>query len=321
MRQLLNRRGIAAAVVVVLSGSAGIAAPTINGSLDAEYGTPIVVQNNPTDFGDSTSGAVNMANGSELDAAYGIVTGGNLDLFFAGNVRTDGSHLDVFINSGGAGGENTLQPLADDHINFNRMAAAGSQAGLTFDGAFDAQYFLSAAPTNFGSPIVQFDYANLFTGANGLVGTETNFTNGTLTAPDPGLPTIEGAIDDSNILGVTDLTAPNNAASVSTGVEFSIPLSAIGNPTGAINICAFVASDDQGSVSNQVAGDLPDDTTVLGETRNVNFANFAGNQYFTVGSGGGGTPIPLPASARFGLAGLAAVITFRSATMRRIACR
>src|ERR1700730_6291128 len=62
-----------------------------------------------TSFGDSTyAGTPPDANGSELDAAYGVVKNGNLNLFFSGNLQGNGNHLAIFIDDGAAGGQNTL---------------------------------------------------------------------------------------------------------------------------------------------------------------------------------------------------------------------
>jgi hypothetical protein len=67
------------------------------------------------------------------------------------------------------------------------------------------------------------------------------------------------ALDNSNIAGVEGtgeapwLTA-GNPGSVTTGIEFSIPLSQIGNPTGDIKITAFVNGDGHNYASNQFTG-------------------------------------------------------------------
>jgi hypothetical protein len=60
------------AIAATLS-AAVFAQPTIDGTRDALYGSPIVVQNTQTGFGDSNLGQVDYANGSELDAAYAYV--------------------------------------------------------------------------------------------------------------------------------------------------------------------------------------------------------------------------------------------------------
>src|SRR5947209_12619196 len=80
---------------VVLTGFAVHARGTvaIDGTRDADYGTAIVTQTNNTGFGDSTVGDGTSSGGSELDAAYGVVQGSNLNLFFAGNLANDFTHL------------------------------------------------------------------------------------------------------------------------------------------------------------------------------------------------------------------------------------
>jgi hypothetical protein len=66
-----------------------------------------------------------------------------------------------------------------------------------------------------------------------------------------------------------------SGAGVSTGIEFSIPLSAIGNPAGAIKITGFISGGGYDYLSNQVIGPLPPGTTNLAEPRNVNFSTIA----------------------------------------------
>src|SRR5688500_19310058 len=88
-----------AAVVVVGATGAASAAVTVDGSRDVDYGPAIVVQQNPTGFGDSNLGQVGFANGSELDAAYGVVQNGRLHLFFAGNLETNLDRKSTRLNS------------------------------------------------------------------------------------------------------------------------------------------------------------------------------------------------------------------------------
>src|ERR1051325_885346 len=66
---------------------------------------------------------------------------------------------------------------------------------------------------------------------------------------------------------------------VSKGVELAIPLSALGNPTGAIKLAGFVNGGGHDFLSNQVIGGLPTNTGNLGEPRNVNFNNDADSQW------------------------------------------
>jgi hypothetical protein len=90
-----------------------------------------------------------------------------------------------------------------------------------------------------------------------------------------------------------------NLATVLTGVELAIPLSALGNPTGTIKITAFINNQDGGFASNQwsgtslvgAAGELAQAAN-FGETRAINIETdirAAGKQYFTVNLAGAGT--------------------------------
>jgi hypothetical protein len=89
------------------------------------------------------------------------------------------------------------------------------------------------------------------------------------------------SIDLSNTTGVTAGCGASSGAGVTTGVEWAIPLAAIGNPTGAIRICALIARID-GAISNQVLGPVPPGTCTLWPAGAVNFASIAGAQYFVV---------------------------------------
>ena len=82
-------------------------AQNLNGTLNSGfYGGPLAVQTINTQFGNAAGGN-DSAGGSELDAAYGQISGGNLYLFLAGNFENNGNHLNVFI-AGGAVGESSL---------------------------------------------------------------------------------------------------------------------------------------------------------------------------------------------------------------------
>ncbi len=81
-------------------------------------------------------------------------------------------------------------------------------------------------------------------------------------------------------------------AAVTTGIEWSIPLSAIGNPAAAsIKISGFVTNGGFNDMSNQIIGGLAAGTHNLGESRAVNFSTIAGTQHI---SGVGETLDPAP---------------------------
>jgi len=285
----------AGAVVAGLSSLAS-AAPTIDGLRDAQYGTAKAVQSVGTQFGNSTSGNQSSANGSELDAAYGIVEGGNLHLFFSGNLETNFNKLDIFVDSQ-AGGQNRLRGdnVDVDFNGLNRMGNDGSGNGLKFDTAFEADYFLTTTGGN--NPVEFFaNFATLPTnggGTGGFIG-GSGAGNRVLT----GNNGIIIGYDNSNVLGVNNFGSPNDSdpASVATGIEVLVPLSLLGNPSGDLKVSAFVNGGGHDFLSNQVMG--PVNSGNLGEPRNVDFSGIDGNQYFTVA-------VPEPAS--MGLIGIGAL--------------
>jgi len=114
-------------------------------------------------------------------------------------------------------------------------------------------------------------------------------TTGTVNAVD-----MEVAYDNSNAAGVlggiaaADQTAASN---VTTGVEISIALSDIGNPSNSFTVCAFVGGQNRDGLSNQVLGGLPAPQANLasdglgnwlGSISGLDFNTFAGDQFFTV---------------------------------------
>jgi hypothetical protein len=67
------------------------------------------------------------------------------------------------------------------------------------------------------------------------------------------------AIDNSNIAGVSgadpyDLETEGDPENVLTGVEFAIPLAALGNPTGAVRMTAYINGGGHDFSSNQYSG-------------------------------------------------------------------
>ena len=80
-------------------------------------------------------------------------------------------------------------------------------------------------------------------------------------------------------------------AAVRKGVEFKIPLSSIGNPTGAIKLMAFINGQSHDYASNQFLPSLPAQTgnlggdgtgTFTGNVGGIDLTTFAGNQFVSV---------------------------------------
>ncbi|MBN2445734.1 MAG: hypothetical protein JXO22_03360, partial [Phycisphaerae bacterium] len=269
----------------------------IDGAKDAEYGDPIVVQDTQTNFGDNLS---------ELDAAYAYFAGDRLHLFIAGNLETNYNKLELFFDTLPGEGQNRLLNGVNPTVDFDalgRMGDDGSGNGLTFDPNFAADYWMAIAAG--GSPVEMYtNYARLGdpNDPNQAVGYYmgrgrfSDLTNGGLIEPMPGsiqpLPfVLLATVDNSNTEGVIGGIArvdadPNdgeNPAEVMTGYEFSIPLSAIGDPDPQVGfmICAFVNGGGHDFVSNQVLGGLGGSDN-LADPRGVNFGNYPGEQYFLV---------------------------------------
>lgn len=270
----------------------------INGTAEDDYGCPLVIQAIGTGFGDSSTGQVTVANGNELDGAYGRIVNGVLYLTFAGNLASDFTKLEVFVETR-PGGQNTLTNVNPnvDFDGLNRMGTNGNGAtnntpGLTFDADFAPNYWIGVALG--GAPTALFaNYAELYPGTNGyFLGSTIGDTNGTLFGGTNPFG-IQAAVNNLNVYGVSNSTCYDDPSvfqqgSVRTGVELGIPLEAIGSPTGAVKVCVFINGMNHDYVSNQALGPIWDGDEFfcqanLGEPSLVNFAALPGQQHFTVG--------------------------------------
>ncbi len=285
------------------------AVPTVDGTRDAEYGPPIVVQAVETQFGDAAPpGALG---GSELDAAYATIVGNRLYLMFTGNQEPNFNKLEVFIDSV-PGGENTLNNVPQ--YDFFTGSGWNSQnlGGLTFDTPFTADYHLLSAWGGGGTGPYEVSFVNRNGGAAAMIPGSAEasgpavglIATGLIPAGDVG-PNASGtaltqnlqfAINDNNTAGVTGGTAAANAAAaaaVTTGMEFSIDLADLGNPAinTTIRIAAMIDNGDHNYLSNQILGPLTPPQGNLGgdgsggftgTLSGVNFNQFAGAQYFEI---------------------------------------
>jgi hypothetical protein len=289
MRSLF--RVLPPALVATLITAMPIHAATIDGKLDAAYGPALVTQANQANgIGiDPISGSNNDCLGGELDEAYAYVDNNTLYLFLSGNTifywniegQTVWLPLDIFIDSR-SGGQNTLlgnNPTLDFAYDMTMLQ------GLTFDAGFEADYWLSiGGNSGFTWPNLQAYYAELPTaggGAGAYLGQTPCAGTGTLSGGTNPFG-IMATIDESNTAGVTHGCGVSSGAGVTTGVEWAIPLAAIGNPSGCFRICAFLSSGNHSMLYNQVLGPLPPGNCGLGPASGVNFASIPGEQFFTV---------------------------------------
>ena len=280
----MNRCMIASAVVFGLFAMTAVAAPAVDGTVDASYGAPLAVQGVQTGFGDVGSPPGNLG-GSELDAAYATISGGRLYLMFTGNLEANFNKLDVFIDSK-PGGENTLtsNPQYD---NFNgTIWNSQNMGGLTFDTGFTADYHLysrwggGATPGQFetdfinrnggtdaavpGSSGKSVDNPTVNLTAAGTIPAGNIAVYNSASAPSSALTqNLDFAMNDNNVAGVTGANPPlaadtAAAAAVTTGMEFSIALADLGATSGTtIKIAAMINSGDHNYLSNQILGTLP----------------------------------------------------------------
>src|SRR5262249_18846813 len=280
-----------------LLAAAAIAAPSIalavTGTLNPAYGPPLAVQTSQSDvvFLGSPGGIAdpsalpNQSLNTELDAAYGYVSGGTLHLFFSGSlffeVQLEGgithiAPLDLFIDCA-PGGQHQL--LNTNPVIVPSFVDLTSLAGLTFDSGFAPDYWVGLDP----DPTSSFDrigayYATLPSGGGG----SGAYLGSTLAGP-PGTLSgganpfgIEMTLDDGNPLGLGHGCGPAAPSAVATGVEWAIPLAALGDPTGCIRVCAFVANETHSQISNQVMGPLPPGTCAMVPAAAMDFSAIPG---------------------------------------------
>jgi hypothetical protein len=270
------------AVLTAAGLCAGAAAQIIvDGTAEGAYGPPKAVQNVQTGFGDSNLGLVDYANGSELDVAFACVRGTRFYLALTGNLESNFNKLEVFIDSI-PGGQNTLRSDNSD-VDFGGLNRMGTDPfdplnfpGLTFDAGFEADFWLGT--TGGGDPYTYYaNWAELLTNGGGLgryLGYTSAASDGTLAGGD-NPDGIRATINNSNTGGVTGGSGADDGSGVTTGAEWSIPLSAIGNPGGRFKVFAFINGLGHDFLSNQSLPGMFAPRENLGEPRLVNFSAIA----------------------------------------------
>lgn len=293
---------LAISLLVVSSASA----ITADGTLDAGYGPALAVQTVDTQFGD---------NQSELNAGYAAIQGGSLHIMLTGNLEANFNKLNIFIDSK-AGGQNQLNLTNPNNDNW-----ANKHNGFKFDSAFSADYLfiLRRGGSQFdldyaviGGGATSFDnYGSVFGLANS--GSATTAAGGNLGY------SFGVGYNGSNIGGVIGGTGAANVAAalaVTTGIELSIPLAALGNPNfgDTIRISAMVNGGNHDYLSNQLLGGLPAGQGNLGgdgfggyngTVGALDMNNYQGDQFFVI-------TVPEPSSMALTGLGLAALLLRRS---------
>ena len=278
---------LCATAMLAMSGAAFAGVAIDGANFGSDYGPALWSQNVGTQFGNNNDGAVEFANGSEIDALYGSISGTTLFLGVAGNLEPHFNKLNIVLDYA-AGGQNTLSGLAN----------LGNLDGLTLDAGMEADAVLSFTGGN--DPIEWYVDGSLADGSGGFLGGGQVVGN-QLTVQLEGAD-VTFSQDNSNVLGVGNLGDPfdSDPASVTTGVEIAIDLGALGwDGVTPINIAGWVNGSGNDFLSTQVIGGLPDGTGSLGAPAGVDFNQFEGNQFI---------PIPTPGTVGLvGLAGFAAI--------------
>ena len=263
---------------------ASLAQIVVDGTAEKGYGNALAVQNVQTQFGNSTLGLVDFANGSEINGLFARIEGGVLYLVVAGNLESNFNKLEVFLDTRD-GGQNRLRG-DNPNVSFNglnRMGDDGSGNGLTFDECFTADFYFTT--TCGGGPFAT--YANISQvltdgGGSGTYigngGAGANIINNTEFG-------VQVGFNNSNAAGVDGGTGPGDGTGVRTGVEIALPLALIGVDSVSpqnIKICTFVNGSGHDFASNQFIGGLGAGASNLGEPRAINLTSIAGNQYAVV---------------------------------------
>src|SRR5689334_14647325 len=233
-------------ILVILAGLLMLAlavpmasAQLATGGWTPAYATPLVVQTTQS-TGKHGPGGRAASNSYELDAAYAYIDGAALHLLLTGNIvmgwnlegLTVWTPIDVFLDTR-EGGQNRLLPN-------NPVVSPGdydltTMTGLRFDPDFEADWWLCAgADPSYccGTFVVKAVMAELPT-AGGGAGTWLGDVPLGASAPLSGGSNPSGvsvAIVDTNTAGVTYGCGAWLGPEIGGGIEFVIPLVAIGNP-------------------------------------------------------------------------------------------
>ena len=244
------------------------------GTTGVDYGSPLAVQTINTGFGNSTGGG--DATGSELDAAYGNISGGNLYLFIAGDFQNNGNSLNVFIADGRTG-QSTLSTT---------VSPLSAMNGSVFSSGFSATMALDFN-----------DYqGTVYANTADLVGNTGGYQGSVALSSGIGSGTLNNGISlalnntHTSTMGASGaaLSGATSGANTLTGLELSIPLSLLGNASGNIEVMTDMNGNGDDYISNQLLPGLAVGSGNLG-TATFNFGSTPG-EFFTVAA-------PQPSSA------------------------
>lgn len=281
-------------IATAATGLVSVHAQNLDGTLNASfYGSPLAVQTINTGFGNATGS--DSTGGSELDAAYGTISGGNLYLFLAGNFENNGNHLNLFI-AGGGSGQSTLSTSGGTLASMN---------GSTFSSGFSATFAFDM--NDYEGTLYSEEY-NLIANTGGYVGSLGHSGTGLYAGSSGGVSSLYLNNNHASTMGAagTALSGATSGANTLTGLEYVVPLSAIGYTGGNIMVLADINGGGDGYLSNQFLSGLPVGTGNLG-TSTFSFSGTSG-EYFTVA---------VPEPTTLALAGLGGLATLAAARRRK----
>jgi hypothetical protein len=236
----------------------------------------------------------------------------NADISFGGLnthgglILDDGFEADYWfnINTGNAGGTTLINfmdasPLRTDGPLFDLFTGFLLDYGAFFGGDLEG---FDGTPAANPVELIDFSGPRIDIQDGTLSGLFTEFAPRTAQLdpnnPVPGL--LQGAIDNSNVAGVTDTTADAAAANaVNTGVELMLDLDELGwDGTSEVRVMAWIANSGFDFVSNQGLGfpagsgqlsdpdGIPDsgDEAAIGE---IDFSMIPGDQFIVIPVAGG----------------------------------
>jgi len=260
-------------------------------STTVSYGSPYALQTINTGFGDS-AGNNDSAGGSELDANYGLISGGNLYLFVAGNAENNGNHWNIFIQTA-AGGQNTLYIGQgwNPPDNMNGSTFSPGFAPTLFIDANDYQgtFYMNEYGLSPGSSVNYYD--------GSIAGSPLGIYSATTLPGSPG--SIRVALNNNNTSSMSG--GSGNAFSgpyATTGLELQIPLASYGYTGGPVEVMEAINGGGDGYLSNQFLPGLPVGTQNLASPT-FNFGSTPGEFY---------TVIPEPSSIALVVVGLLGAI-------------
>jgi hypothetical protein len=288
-------RFLACASILALGSAAHAQITGDLSSTTVNYGSPLSVQTINTQFGDNSGGG-DASNGSELDAGYGTISGGNLYLFIAGVVQggTSPNSLQLFIGgSGSTVGQNTLN---------TSISPLSTMNGSTFVSGFNATLAFSF---NDYSGTLYGDAANLQGGGGGYIGALTlanGVGSGVPTGGSYNLAGFQEAFNNTHAstqgTAGAALSGGTSGANTLTGLELLIPLADLGTISGDIQVMADINNGGLNYLSNQLLPGL-----AVG-SQNLGTSTFTDASVFTV-------PVPEPSTwTLFAASGLGSLLMF-----------